>query len=238
MESDEVVIRPENPMAEINLNLNAPEREARKIASLRVKADVTIPGGMRTFKFRSLAEKDVTVKQGDVSLTLEDLEVDEQVWKVNVTLTYPDEGPAFESYRQGLFNNRLWLQRADGSRFEHNGGFSSTGSDGGKLGFEYIFVDAPESRPTTSLSTKRRARWSRFRSNSNSRTSCCRENASCVFRSTPRLAGSLGVPAVTRWKLDLDTAEARSRFCCADFILVWRGKNARRAGGGDPRNED
>ena len=50
---------------------------------------------------------------------------------------------AFESYRQGLFNNRLWLQKADGSRFEHNGGFSNTSNDGGKLGFEYLFVDAP-----------------------------------------------------------------------------------------------
>ena len=59
------------------------------------------------------------------------------------TLDYPGQGPAFESYRQGLFNNRLWLQRADGSRFEHNGGFSNTASDGGKLGFEYLFVDAP-----------------------------------------------------------------------------------------------
>ena len=73
----------------------------------------------------------------------QDTEVDEQVWKVNVTLVYPGEGPAFESYRQGLFNNRLWLQRADGSRFEHNGGFSNTSTDGGKLGFEYLFVDAP-----------------------------------------------------------------------------------------------
>ncbi len=142
-ESDEVVIRPENPSAEINLNLEAPERDAKKIASLLVKAEVTIPAGIKTFKFPSLAQKDVTVKQGDVSLTLEDTEIDEQVWKVNVTLVYPGEGPAFESYRQGLFNNRIWLQRADGSRFEHNGGFNNTGSDGGKLGFEYLFVDAP-----------------------------------------------------------------------------------------------
>ena len=143
MESEEVVIRPENPSAEINLNLEAPERDAKKLASLKVKAEVTIPAGIKTFKIPSLAQKDVTVKQGDVSLTLEDTEVDEQVWKVNVTLVYPGEGPAFESYRQGLFNNRLWLQRADGSRFEHNGGFNNTGSDGGKLGFEYLFVDPP-----------------------------------------------------------------------------------------------
>jgi hypothetical protein len=142
-EAEEVVLRPENPAAEINLNLDAPERDAKKLASLLVKSEVTIPAGIKTFKFPSLAQKNVTSKQGDVSVTLEDVEIDEQVWKVNVTLLYPGEGPAFESYRQGLFNNRLWLQRADGSRFEHNGGFNSTGSDGGKLGFEYLFVDAP-----------------------------------------------------------------------------------------------
>jgi hypothetical protein len=142
-EADEVVIRPENPVAEINLNLLAPDRAARKLSSLRVQAEVTVPAGLRTFKFPSLTQKDVTLKQGDVSVTLVDTEVDEQTWKVNVNLVYPGEGPAFESYRQGLFNNRLWLQRADGSRFEHNGGFSNTSSDGGKLGFEYLFVDAP-----------------------------------------------------------------------------------------------
>jgi hypothetical protein len=143
MESDEVVVRPENPSAEINLNLQAPDRSAAKLARLHVKAEVTIPSGILAFKFGSLAQQNVTVKKKDVSVTLQDTEIEEQVWKVNVELVYPGEGPAFESYRQGLFNNRLWLQRADGSRFEHNGGFSNTGSDGGRLSFEYLFVDAP-----------------------------------------------------------------------------------------------
>jgi hypothetical protein len=45
--------------------------------------------------------------------------------------------------RPGLFNNRLGLEKPDGSRFEHNGGFSNTASHEGKLGFEYLFVDVP-----------------------------------------------------------------------------------------------
>ncbi len=142
-ESDQVVVRPENAAAQVNINLDAPERTAQKIALLKVKAEVTIPAGIKVFKFPSLAQQDVTIKQGDVSVTLQGTEIDEQVWKVNVLLNYPGEGPAFESYQQGLFNNRLWLQRADGSRFEHNGGFNNTSSDGGKIGFEYLFVDAP-----------------------------------------------------------------------------------------------
>jgi hypothetical protein len=143
MESDEVVVRPENPVADINLNLQAPDRAAAKLKSLKVKAELTIPAGIKVFRFPSLTQQNASLKQGDVGVTLQDVEVEEQTWKVHVELAYPGEGPAFDSYRQGLFNNRIWLQRADGSRFEHNGGFNSTGSDGGKLGFEYLFVDAP-----------------------------------------------------------------------------------------------
>lgn len=143
-ESTNVVLRPDNPAAEVNINLSAPERGAKTLASFKVKADVTVPAGLKTFRFPTLAVKEaVTEKVNDISVTLEETEIDEQVWKVNVTLSYPGEGEAFESYRQGLFNNRLWLQKADGSRFEHNGGFSNTSSDQGKLGFEYLFVDVP-----------------------------------------------------------------------------------------------
>jgi hypothetical protein len=142
-ESAEVVLRPENPVAEINVNLAAPDRAARMLASLKVKAEVTVPAGIRAFRFPTLAARDVIQKQGDIRVVLESTEVDEHVWKINVVLEYPGDSPAFESYRQGLFNNQLWLQKADGSRFEHNGGFSNTASDQGKLGFEYLFVDAP-----------------------------------------------------------------------------------------------
>jgi hypothetical protein len=142
MESSDVVLRPENPSAEVNVNLEAPERSASKLASFRVQAEMTLPAGVKTFRFPKLTEKQ-TIQQGDVGVTCEGVEVDEQVWKVGVILSYPGEGPAFESYRQGLFNNRLWLQKVDGSKFEQNGGFSNTGSDGGRLGFEYLFVDVP-----------------------------------------------------------------------------------------------
>jgi hypothetical protein len=142
-ESNEVALRPENPAVEIDLSLEAPDRSATKLATFHFKAEVTLPASIKTFRFPSLAQENVTQKQGTVSVTFQNVEIDEQVWKVNVELNYPDTGPAFESYRQGLFNNRLWLQKADGSRFEHNGGFSNTSSDGGKLGFEYLFVDAP-----------------------------------------------------------------------------------------------
>jgi hypothetical protein len=142
-ESNETGLRAGNCAAEVNLELVAPERSAKTLKSLKVKGDVTVPSGMKSFKFPSLAATNVVQKQGDISVTLESCEVDEQTWKVALYLAYPEGGPAFESYRQGLFNNRPWLQKADGSRFEHNGGMNDGGSGDGKLGFEFMFVDAP-----------------------------------------------------------------------------------------------
>jgi hypothetical protein len=144
-ESASIVLRQENPISEVNVNLNAPDRQAgvKSLKSVKVKSTVSVPAGLRTFRFPNLTERNRSITQGDVKLTLEQVEVDESVWKVNVTLELPGEGGALESYQQGLFNNRLWLQKADGSRFEHNGGFSNTGVDGGKLSYEYLFVDAP-----------------------------------------------------------------------------------------------
>ncbi len=142
-EATETGLRAGNCAAELNLNLIAPERAAKVFKSLKVKGMVTVPAGMKAFKFPNLGATNVVEKQGDISVLLESTEVDEQTWKVALQVSYPEGGPAFESYRQGLFNNRIWLQKSDGSRFEHNGGYNNTGSDQGKISFEYMFVDAP-----------------------------------------------------------------------------------------------
>src|SRR6202012_1164386 len=47
-ESDDVALRPENPAAEVNLTLVAPDRSARELASFQVKGEVTIPAGIKT----------------------------------------------------------------------------------------------------------------------------------------------------------------------------------------------
>ena len=109
---------------------------------MKVKGQVTLPGGLRNFRFDDLT-RPAKQEVGEVTMQLLSTQVEGFVWKVRVLLKYPGDGPAFESYQQGLFNNRLWLQKADGARFEHNGGFSNLGGGGGQLGFEYLFVDAP-----------------------------------------------------------------------------------------------
>ncbi len=142
-ESLSTVLRPENPAASINLAMEAPKRDARSLKELTVRGEVTLPAGVKRFRFATLEKDDQSQKQGDVTVTLESTEVDDNVWMVNLRLEMPAGGGALESYQQGLFNNRIWLQKSDGTRFEHNGGYSTTASGAGMIGFEYLFVDAP-----------------------------------------------------------------------------------------------
>lgn len=142
-EETSVPLRADNPVVEANINMQAPDRAAKKLAEVKVKATVTIPSGTRTFTFPDLTKPEKRT-QGKVVVELVSTEVDDFVWKVRLIVSQPGgEGPGYDSYQQGLFSNQIWLQRADGSRFEHNGGFSNLGSAEGKMGFEYLFVDAP-----------------------------------------------------------------------------------------------
>lgn len=142
-ESTSVVLRPENPVAELNLNMAAPSRAAKTLGAVKVKADVTVPAAVKTFRFPDLSAKRVQQKQGDVAVTLIGSEIDEATWLVSVEVAYQGGGAAFESYQQGLFNNRVYLQKPDGSVFEQNGGFNQIGSGEGRVAFEYVFVDVP-----------------------------------------------------------------------------------------------
>lgn len=142
-ESTSVVLRPENPVAELNLNMAAPARSASKLSRVKVKADVTVPAATRVFRFPKLTAQRTSQTQGDVTVTLLNTEIDEQNWLVSVEVAYAGGGPAFESYQQGLFNNRIFLQKPDGAVFEQNGGFNQIGGGDGKIAYEYIFVDAP-----------------------------------------------------------------------------------------------
>jgi len=142
-EATEVVLRPETPSVEVAVNLEAPERSARTLAVVKARAEATMPVDLKTFRFPSLAEANVELQQGEVGAKLVGTEVDGHVWRVGLELNYPKGGLAFESFRQGLFNNRIWLRKGDGSRVELNGGFSTTGGGDGRLRFEYLFLDVP-----------------------------------------------------------------------------------------------
>jgi hypothetical protein len=140
-EATSIPLNAANPIAEVNLNMAAPDRSARSLASLKVAGKMTLPAGVRTFKFDNLSHPEDR-QQGQVTVSLVSTTVEDFTWKVRILVGIPGQGE-LDSYQQSLMNNRVWLQKADGSRFEQNGGYSDLGTAEGKVGFEYVFVDAP-----------------------------------------------------------------------------------------------
>lgn len=144
-ESIETGLRPENPVIELNLNINLPERDAKSFKSLKFKADVTVPAGFNTFRFPDLAKPGQTVSVGAANATLRSFKDEDNIWRVVIQIQNPDpaKGADLESYQQGLLTTQPFLERADGSRFNLNGGYSPLQATRDAIGFEYLFVDVP-----------------------------------------------------------------------------------------------
>ncbi len=138
-----VILRPETPFAEINLNFELPSRDSNTLEKLNLKAEITVPAKPTRFSFRDITQAGTELKDGPIAIQLIRSRTQGAVWRFSIILSYEGGGPAFESYQQGLFNNRIWLQTEDGSRFELNGGFNTLGSNENQVGYEYQFVDVP-----------------------------------------------------------------------------------------------
>lgn len=136
-------LQPENPVAEVRFNMVAPDREASRLQTLKAQGEVIAPSGFQRFRFPQLDAQDQTEKRDGAKVTLVSTTVDQNVWKIRLDLEMLAEGQPLESFQQGLFRNRLWLERADGSRIEHKDGFSSDPNGPGRYQFEYLFLNLP-----------------------------------------------------------------------------------------------
>jgi hypothetical protein len=126
------------------LNLKRPPAAAEAIKLLKGKLNVLLPADVQTFRFRDLAKaKDAKSKKGDVSITLQKFKDDGGVWAFDLLLEFEGSAEAFESYETWFLDNEIYLERPDGTRFAHNGGLNTTESGEGRVGLQYLFVDAP-----------------------------------------------------------------------------------------------
>lgn len=136
-------LRPENPVVAVKLAMKAPDRAARMLRTLRARFQVTAPAGLHLFRFPNLGARNVAIEHEGTRVTLVSTTVDQDLWSIRLDLEMPGQGVSLESFQQGLFQNRIWLERADGSRIEHEDGQSSDQVGPGRFQFEYFFSDLP-----------------------------------------------------------------------------------------------
>jgi hypothetical protein len=143
-ESMELAIRPENPIVDLNLNLQAPMRDATKLASLEVEAELTLPTSTRSLTLPDITKEDSKSESGKGSLKIIEFLADPPVWKIRAEVETPRPAGAenVDSYRESGLAPTVALTKADSARIPLNGGFSvGPGSGPGKLVYELLFVD-------------------------------------------------------------------------------------------------
>jgi hypothetical protein len=124
---------------EVEVRLPAPPRAAKKLTVFKGSLGVVGPSKMLTLRLDKLAKGEKKTEDG-VTLTLQDLEMDEDRWTVRLALDYPPGGPEFESFQSWLVYNQIRLEKK-GQTFPANGGSSTVSQETNRAVLEYHFIE-------------------------------------------------------------------------------------------------
>jgi hypothetical protein len=113
----------QGPAAVVELPLAAPDRSSPALAELQANFAVVGSAKMLAARFDRLGQAakggkpQAQTPEPGVTVTLRKLDVvDTDRWEVEIGLSYPPDGPVFESYQDWLVNNRIYLEKGKGGR--------------------------------------------------------------------------------------------------------------------------
>jgi hypothetical protein len=141
----------------VTLDFVAPAKSARDPINMRGRFNITTAAGSETIRFTDLDRiagnrLGVARRRGGVTVTLYKagfarVELRGHEARIAVSVAYDTGGPAFESHRQWMLHNEVFLETPDGKRVALNGGHETSRQRDGTISVEYRFVDLPDSLP-------------------------------------------------------------------------------------------
>lgn len=152
----------EVPLAEGGLEVSLPLDFVTPIAapqavSLRGKIWFTTAANQEPIRFNGLRSlrpargREIARRRGGVTVALRQVvgptATEERELRIEVAVTYDTGGPAFESHRNWMMHNAVYLEAPDGTRFPLNGGTETRLQGDGSIGIEYRFVRLPDPLP-------------------------------------------------------------------------------------------
>lgn len=98
------------------ITLQLPSRDVTEIKQIRGKISALLPGRIETFRFEkltNLGDDGLSKKQGDVTVFVENVRKNRDVWEVRLRAKFENDAGAFESHLAGwVANNELYLVSA------------------------------------------------------------------------------------------------------------------------------
>jgi hypothetical protein len=130
---------------ELPIQFQLPERNVRRIASLKGKLTALLPGRVETFRFGNLDKtKRVDRKRGGVTVALESVRKNAAVWEVRVLMIFEKATGALESHLSTgwVSNNFAALEGPDKKTLPY-AGLETTRETETEVGMAYYF-DVPD----------------------------------------------------------------------------------------------
>ncbi len=139
----EVPVEGMNAAVELEIPLMAPDRDVKRIASLKGKLTAVVLGRVEEFEFANLdTAKNVEQERGGVVVTLERFRRNGEIFDAEIRVRFDKAANALESHRGWIYNNACYLVDPKGKRVE-NAGLEATLLDVNEVGLIYRF-DVPD----------------------------------------------------------------------------------------------
>jgi len=142
---------------DLTIPLELPERPVEKIARFSGQLTALVPGKLVEFHFDNLAGQRAghlpggkraaatlarDQQQGGVTVTLDRVRRNHDLWEIHMRLSMEGAAEALQSHRGWVFQNRTYLQDADGKVVDH-AGFETVLQTDHEVGLAYFF-DLPD----------------------------------------------------------------------------------------------
>lgn len=139
----EVPVDGESSATEMYVPLQLPDRNVRRVGSLRGKLQVLAPGRIETFEFTDLEKtRNVEHRRAAVTVTLDQVRKNQELYEVRMRVKFDAAANALESHRDWIYQNPAYLVDAAGEKVD-NVGMEATLQESDQVGVSYQFV-APD----------------------------------------------------------------------------------------------
>lgn len=125
--------------AEITLPFTLPQRDVKKIKSLRGKLHALVPGRQVKFRFDDLSKvAGKSQRVGGVQVTVDDVRKNNEIWEVHMRFALDEDNDALQSHRNWVFQNVSYMVDKDGKTID-NAGLETTRQTKNEVGNAYLF---------------------------------------------------------------------------------------------------
>ena len=124
---------------ELTIPLALPPRNVMNLASIKGQFSALVPGRVAEFRFKELQKpKSSEQRRGGVTVTLEGIRKNQELWEVHMRLKIESEEAGLESHRGWVFQNLTYLMNKNDEILDH-AGFETTMQSENEVGIAYFF---------------------------------------------------------------------------------------------------